>query len=283
MKAHSASSETRSHDNTYGDNPAGGLCFEWPIRRMYASGGYEDQNDLIVSERRIELIVNGTPFLALLALPTHIEELTLGLLISEGIWHARNDLPSVDFDGASGIVRCEGRFDSDALESFAHRRTFDAGRSAAHDSFPLSRCHPIVSLVTAPAARLVELGRSFVERCELFRATGAVHACAVSRGSSIDLFAEDIGRHNAFDKVAGMAIRQGIDLAAAVVLTTCRVSAEIAGKAIVHGVPILASLSAPSALALDQARRFDLTVVGFLRDGRMNVYTAYQRILTENE
>jgi len=92
------------------------------------------------------------------------------------------------------------------------------------------------------------------------------------------VFAEDIGRHNAFDKVVGRAFLDGLALANRFVLTTGRVTAEIVSKAVACGVAMLASRSAVTALAVRLARRFGVTLVGFLRGQRMNVYSGFQRI-----
>jgi FdhD protein len=113
--------------------------------------------------------------------------------------------------------------------------------------------------------------------------TGGVHACGIADAERVLLFAEDVGRHNAFDKVAGMALQHGMDLSQRVALTTGRLSAEIVAKAIAHGVPVLASSSAPTIMGVRWSRRFGMTLVGFLRGGRMNVYTGYQRVAADGE
>ena len=131
-------------------------------------------------------------------------------------------------------------------------------------------------------SQLVARGREFGRQAELYRLTGGVHACGIADTESVLLFAEDVGRHNAFDKVAGMALSCGMDLSQKVALTTGRLSAEIVAKAIAHGVPLLASSSAPTAMGVQWSRRFGLTLVGFLRGKRMNVYTGYQRVVPDD-
>jgi FdhD protein len=137
----------------------------------------------------------------------------------------------------------------------------------------------VESPLVIDAKRLAALGREFGRRGALYRSTGGVHACGVASCGELELFAEDVGRHNAFDKIAGMALQTGTAIADRVVLTTGRLSAEIVSKAISHGVPLLASSSAPSAMGVQWARRFGVTLVGFLRGRRMNVYTGYQRVV----
>ena len=132
------------------------------------------------------------------------------------------------------------------------------------------------------ASQLAALGRAFDRQALLYRMTGGVHACAIADTEKLLLVAEDVGRHNAFDKVAGMALLGGIDVGGKIALTSGRLSAEIVAKAIALGVPVLASFSAPTAMGVQWSRRFNLTLVGFLRGSRMNVYTAYQRVVSDD-
>jgi FdhD protein len=147
----------------------------------------------------------------------------------------------------------------------------------------LAECRPLDSTFALRASQLVGLASEFAKQGVLYRLTGGVHACGIADPGGVRLFAEDVGRHNAFDKVAGMALRAGLELSEKVALTTGRLSAEIVAKAIAHGVPILASSSAPTAMGVQWSRRFGLTLVGFLRGGRLNVYTGYQRVVGDDE
>ena len=265
---------------------ADGPTIDWPIRRWRRSGRPEALQDKVVEERRIELVLNGVPLLAMLALPRDVEALALGFLVSEGLWQDRHRLPEVRFDASTGQVQCSGRFDEDAAESIHRRWTFGTGcggGGTAHDPSRLARCRPIASGLSVRAPDLSTLGREFGRQGLLYRATGGVHACGIAEVGGVLLFAEDVGRHNAFDKVAGMSLLRGMDLSDKIALTTGRLSAEIVGKAIAHGVPILASSSAPTAMGVQWSRRFGLTLVGFLRGGRMNVYTGYQRVVGGDE
>lgn len=258
----------------------------WPIRRFSRSGRHEALGDTVVKEQRIELVLNGAPLLAMLALPRDVEALAIGFLVSEGLWRHRRELPAVRFDPAAGQVHCNGSFDPDAAESMHRRWTFGTGcggGGTARDASLLAECHVIDTPLVIRASRLTALGRAFSRQGRLYRATGGVHACGIADGEKVLLFAEDVGRHNAFDKVAGMALQSGMDLTQRIALTTGRLSAEIVAKAIAHGVPVLASSSAPTAMGVQWSRRFGLTLVGFLRGERFNVYTGYQRVAGDNE
>jgi FdhD protein len=259
---------------------------DWPIRRYERHGQHADLNDKVVREQRIELVLNGTPLLAMLALPRDVEALALGFLVSEGLCPHREQLPKVHFDASAGQVECVGQFDDDAVESIFRRWTLGTGcggGGTARDPSLLAARRPLDSRFSVPASQLVSLGREFRRRGALYRMTGGVHACGIADAERVLLFAEDVGRHNAFDKVAGMALQHGMDLSQRVALTTGRLSAEIVAKAIAHGVPVLASSSAPTIMGVRWSRRFGMTLVGFLRGGRMNVYTGYQRVVADGE
>jgi len=260
------------------------LC--WPIRRYRACQPCEACQDVVVQERRIELVLNGAVLLAMLTLPRDLEALALGFLSSEGLLRDGAPRPQIRFDETAGRLHCTGSFDDEAVESIHRRWTLGTGCGGGgtfRDADRLARCRPVQSDFTVSVAQLTALGRRFQQRGELYRATGGVHACAIASVREILHFAEDVGRHNALDKVIGMALPRGLDFSRYVLLTTGRLSAEIVGKAIAQGVAVLASSSAPTALAVQWAKHFALTLVGFLRGGRLNVYTAYQRVVPSNE
>ncbi len=279
-----------AHDKALSNDPAdrreeheaeaAGQVIEWPIRR-YRSGQQTSLVDKVVREQRIELVVNNAPLLAMLALPRDVEALALGFLVSEGLCPDRDRLPKVHFDPSAGQVRCEGTFDQDAVEGIHRRWMFGTGcggGGTARDPSRLGQCRPLTNRVSLRSSQLAALGRVFGRRGVLYSMTGGVHACAIADVDRVLLFAEDVGRHNAFDKVAGMALETGMDVSDKIALTTGRLSAEIVAKAVAHQIPILASSSAPTAMGVQWARRFGLTLVGFLRGPRMNVYTGYQRV-----
>jgi len=262
------------------------LTVDWPVRRFRRHVKDTALIDQVVREQRIELVLNDTPLLAMLALPRDVEALALGFLVSEGLWRERSRLPEVRYDEPTGRVHCVGRFDDDAVESIFRRWTFGTGcggGGTGRDPSRLEACRPIRSRLTVRFTQLADLGRAFGRRAELYRLTGGVHACAIADAGAILLFAEDVGRHNAFDKVAGMALRDGLDVSEKIALTTGRLSAEIVAKAIAHGVPILASSSAPTAMGVQWSQRFGMTLVGFLRGARLNVYTGYERVIPDGE
>ena len=237
--------------------------------------------DPLATEARIELDVNDGQYqLAFLCLPCELEALAVGFLLGEGALRRREDLAAVEADVAAGRVAVRGDFDADVLEAIFRRWTWGTGCGGGGTGRDLDApAHRAVGPgpVVTPQ-RLRELAGEFHARAELWRRTGGVHACALAGVDGIVVFAEDIGRHNAFDKVVGRAFLDGLTLEERLVLTTGRLTAEIVSKAVACGVAMLASRSAVTALAVRLARRFGVTLVGFLRGQRMNLYSGFQRI-----
>ncbi|MDY6914220.1 MAG: formate dehydrogenase accessory sulfurtransferase FdhD [Planctomycetota bacterium] len=226
--------------------------------------------DEVVVEARIELDVNeGRGQLPLVCSPCDVEALAVGLLLSDGAIRHRQDLHAAEYFPAENKVAVLGDFDESVLKDMQLHRVQACG-AAAH-TFTGS------GLRLSPQ-QLLALAEQFDRRMDLWRRTGGVHACALAEADGIVLFAEDIGRHNAFDKVMGKAFLEGIDVADRLVLTTCRLSGTIVTKAVACGVCMLASGSAVTHLAVELAEKAGLTLVGFLRDGRMNVYADRRRI-----
>lgn len=253
---------------------------ECPIRR-FEDGVGRSAADRVIHEARIELNVNdGQLRLAMLCLPIDLEALAVGFLAGEGALKDPADLDRVQWLPESGQVLLDGDFDADVLENIRTRWAWGTGCGGGGTSRDMNA--PARGTVGAGPAvtpdQLLTLAEQFRRKTTLWRQTGGVHACALAEATGIALFAEDIGRHNAFDKVNGRAFLDRVDLADKIMLATGRLTAEIVSKAVSCRVPMLVSRSAVTSLAVDLARRFGLTLVGFLRGRRMNVYTGYQRV-----
>ncbi len=254
---------------------------EQPIRR-YKAGKAEALNDTIITETRIELDINdGEHRMAMLCLARDLEALAVGFLWSEGVLRSRADLHEVKMQLDTGRVFVRGDFDADAMEGLANRWTWGTGCGSGGTSRDLDK--PIYSPAapgpTISPDQLLTLSKSFDKKAELWQQTGGVHACALGGADGLILFAEDVGRHNAFDKIVGQSLLDNIPLADKFMLTTGRLSAEIVSKAVACKIPILASRSSVTALAVDLAKRFNITLVGFARASRLNVYTGFDRIV----
>ena len=263
--------------------PSDGLIQDCPIRR-FEDGQPKAMVDKVITEARIQLDINdGKHTLAMLCLPHDLESLAVGFLIGEGALRNRSDLRDVSVNIENNKVSLSGDLDEDALEAMANRWTWGTGCGSGGTGRDLDS--PAFGRVgqglTVGPNKLIELAKTFTGKADMWKSTGGLHACALADTEKIILFAEDVGRHNAFDKIMGKAFLDEIDVADKMVLMTGRLSAEIVSKAVACGLSMLVSRSAVTALGAKLAGRFGLTLVGFLRGKRLNVYTGFDRIVAD--
>lgn len=258
--------------------------------------GPQVRHDRVVTEEPLEVRACGPgqaprPITVTMRTPGHDFELAVGFLRTEGIIRAPSDVRSVQYcDLAPGhpqlynivTVRLGRRIDDDAS-----RRTLVASSSCglcgteslerlAVDLEPI----PLDRGLTVGADMLVSLPDRLRAHQATFDKTGGLHAAGLfSAGGDALVVREDVGRHNAVDKVIGRCtLDRRADLLDHVLVVSGRTSFEIVQKAAMAAIPVVASVSAPSSLAVEAAERFGITLVGFVRDGRANVYAHPSRI-----
>lgn len=256
-----------------------------PIRR-FSSGRFASTADDVISETRIELDINdGQLTLAMLCLPQDLEAMAIGFLRGEGVLSKAAEVREIKVTQPENKVLVRGDFDAEALEAVRLRWTWATGCGAGGTGRDLSGeiYKPVGQGPVIHPDKLLGMMADFHHKTSLWRQTGGVHACALADTERIILFAEDVGRHNAFDKIMGMATMDNIPLEDKLALTTGRLSAEIVSKAVACRLSVLVSRGAVTDLAAELARRFGLTLVGFARGRRLNVYTGYQRIACQED
>jgi FdhD protein len=255
----------------------------------YQAGRLDAAQDKVAVEEPLEIRLRGEPFQVLMRLPGWEKELTLGFLYTEGIVRNLNEVGTIQFCGAATDPILPPNVVDVQLTDVAWER-----RGRRHLEVSYSSCGVCaketlreICRATPPvgpgfminAAALLELmGRMYREQT-VFQETGGTHGVALATPEGAwFLLAEDVGRHNAMDKVIGRALLQGRDLSGMVALLSGRISFEMALKAIRAGIPILAAVSAPTSLALNLAQELNLTLVGFARNRRLNIYTHSHRL-----
>jgi FdhD protein len=246
----------------------------------------ERTNDLVAAEAPVEIRIETTPIAVLMRTPGHDEDLVRGFALTEGIAVHPHEVLAVTSVGADhddarftiefapGIRVDPERFRRNLYATSScgvcGKASIDAVRIAAKALPP----GPVIA-----ATDLHELAGSMRAAQEGFDATGGLHAAALFEPDGTMLaIREDIGRHNAVDKTIGAVAGQRWPLDGLVLFVSGRVSFEIVQKAAVAGVPIVAGISAASSLAIDLADELGMTVVGFVRDGSINVYSKPERI-----
>jgi FdhD protein len=261
---------------------------EFPMWR-YRKGRVAAARDRVAVEEPLEIRINGEPFQVLMRLPGWEKELALGFLYTEGIVRDLDEVTTVHFCGTGTDPLLPPNVVDVILTETALAR-----RGRRHLEVSYSSCGlcakeavseicqtvpKVSSRLTIPVAALLSLMGRLQESQAIFQETGGTHAVALaSPDGRVFIPAEDVGRHNAMDKVIGRAVLTGQDLTGLVALLSGRLSFEMALKAIRAGIPILAAVSAPTSMALELAQELELTTAGFVREGRMNIYTHPQRV-----
>jgi FdhD protein len=252
--------------------------------RKVKEAGYFDQTDLIVREKAITIYVNFEELATVVCSPSYLVYMAVGFLCSEGILRNRQDLKDITVEEDKGLVYVEVNEYEQKLAGKVFLKRYITpccGRSRASFYFSTDAllCKTVVSDVRIPASKVRSLAEELEERSKLFRRTGGVHSAALAVDYEILIFQEDIGRHNTLDKIMGQCFLDEIPFDDKVIIFSGRVSSEILLKAAKMGVPILVSRSAPTDLALNLAEDLGITVVGFARGEKFNIYTHRQRVL----
>lgn len=249
--------------------------------RKITAAGHVDQHDVVVRETAITLYLNNTELVTLVCSPTNLRELCYGFLFAEGIITKTGDVTGFSTSTSDGLVWIETREPATAGNNFLKRHVASCcGRTRASFYFVNdTSISPVNSDIRISPAAINALTGEVERRSMLFAATGGAHGAALSDGNDILAFFEDVGRHNTLDKLAGWCLLQGIPARDKILFFTGRVSSEIAIKTARMGVPVIVSRSAPTDLGLELAGQLGVTVVGFARGNRMNVYTRCDRVI----
>jgi FdhD protein len=259
----------------------------------WINGTAHSLQDSLAAEEPLEIRVNGTPLTVTMRTPGHDLELAAGFLLTEGIVESREQLAEVRASAADATRKSnvvEVRLRDSEFEPGEMQRNFFAASSCGicgKASIEASRHRglraPDRDFRISPKV-LCRLPEVFRAGQAVFNRTGGLHAAALfdAEGNLIEL-REDIGRHNAFDKLVGWALLKGmVPLSQHVMLVSGRGGFEIVQKALAAGIPVVASVSAPSSLAVKLARELGLTLTGFLRGERFVVYSGEFRCVSES-
>jgi FdhD protein len=245
------------------------------------AGHIEEIADQVASEIGFTLVVNDREIVTLLCTPVDLDVMAVGFLLSEGILDKRDSLLDLEVDEKKFTVRASLKNLPDNIDDTFHTKTVTSGcgrgitftDTASLKDLPANR-----SAIRITAEEIQNLMKEFRSVSELFMKTGGVHSAALADTGKIHLFAEDIGRHNAADKLIGKAFLSEIPVEDKILLTSGRISGEIITKAIRNRIPIIISRTAPTCMSITNAEDHGITLVGFARGNRMNIYTHPQRI-----
>jgi FdhD protein len=257
---------------------------DYPVQRWRGTA-HVDGAERVAEEVPVSLVFNGLPHVVMMASPVDLPDFALGFCLSEGILKAREELHAVEvLPVGEGL---EVRMDIDLMRflPLEEQRRNLAGRSSCGlcgtETIEQAVRHP-PAVGPGPRVTGAALDRAFdslSSRQALNALTGAVHAAAwATPAGEVRIVREDVGRHNALDKLIGALAREGERFDDGVALITSRASFEMAQKAATVGITVLAAISAPTGLAIRLAQETGLTLIGFARPGQHNVYAGPQRI-----
>lgn len=210
--------------------------------------------DQVIVEYDLAVFVNGEHFVDMLCTPRDLECLVYGHLFAEGVIRKKGDVQAISISEHRADVKLE----SDA---------------------PIEGAIELQKNIVLTVDAIFEAVGSFHDRSELFAATGGVHNCQLHHADGRKIFMEDLGRHNAADKALGRALLEEWDLSQAYMISSGRVPKYMAQKAINTGISLIISKSPPTDQSVELARAHNLTLCGFVRGRRMNIYSGPERVL----
>jgi len=253
-----------------------------PILRL-TEAGKSTTDDVVVREFPLTIILNNQELVTLLCSPKNLDYLAIGFLSSEGLLKSKDEIKKIMVDDRRGVARVETEESNKQAGELLFKRliTSGCGRGASfYSATDVGGQVKVESQVRISALEVFELVREFQHRSQIFRTTGGVHSAALCDTKSILIFSEDIGRHNAIDKIFGECILKDIPTDDRIIVTSGRVSSEILLKAAKRNIPLLISKSAPTDLGVKLANDLGVTLIGFVRGERMNVYSNDWRIVS---
>lgn len=237
-----------------------------------------EEEDTVVSEYPFTIFINGEEFITLLCSPKSLKYLIIGFLNSEGFINCISDIVDIKIDEEKGISYVKIKNENSLIEKLYGKRTITSGCGKGTlfynvlDSFKSKKIKNKIPITLDEIKALI---KDFSKNSELFISTGGVHSCALCSNNEMLIFDEDIGRHNALDKVLGRALIENIPLIDKVLLVSGRISSEMLIKTAKREIPVLVSRAAPTSLAVELARQLNITLIGFARGEKMNIYSNF--------
>lgn len=243
-------------------------------------GVSEKKESWITEEVPLTIEVNGKELATLLASPCDLKDLTVGFLFTAGLIQGIDSVTSLVIDQerwkASILIPQEG-----LPEEMVFKRIYTSGCGKGvifHNPFDLIQRVELPFGFGVEGRRITEIMRAFLIGSPEYRETGGVHSAALADREKILIFKEDIGRHNALDKVVGEALSKGIDFSDKMMFTSGRISSEIMSKILRCRVPLLVARGAPTNQSVKLAREINLTLIGFARGSRMSIFSGEERV-----
>lgn len=244
--------------------------------QQFKSGQWQRIDSEIIVEAPVSLTINGEVWLAFMCTPVDLEAMVAGFLFNEGLIQSKGEIASIRVCPTGDNIDV---WLSHSLEKPANwRRT--SGCTGGVTAAEGEKLTPqLFDSFLLPPQQVCNLIEQLFDSQDLYRKSGGVHTSALSDGQKILVVAEDIGRHNTLDKIAGRCLLDGIIPARRILLTTGRVSSEMLQKAARLGAAVVISRTSPSSLSIKMAEKWGITLIGYARRNQFNVYAHPERIL----
>jgi len=235
----------------------------------------------IAVEAPVNLYVNGQHAVTLFSLPTQLKELGIGWLLSQAIARSIDEIISVQVKENNVKISCNGKVET-RMKTAKTMRIVDSSCGSTIEDFLF-----LIDRMTKPfassdyvvkAEEILQFVKVLNEKSALFKLTGGTHSAAIFHEEKLGAFAEDIGRHNAVDKVIGAAAEKKVEFSKCVIVSSGRQPANMVLKAARVGIPIVASIAGPVYSGVDVAIKTGVTLICFVRGQRMNVYSYPERV-----
>jgi len=260
----------------------------FPVRRLnIKTDEVEETSDRVVSEIPIRIMINETNYATIFCTPTNLRDLVAGHLLSEGLVDSFREITSVKIDESSQCrvtVASEKSVQEKLAMITPFTRIITSG-CGAEIPWPFTKLkdrlgfRKVTSRLETTASFIIDAVRNLNAKASIYRQTGGVHASALCSKDGVELaFAEDVGRHNAIDKVIGMGAERDCKFDETFAVSTGRLSGDIVLKIARVGIPIVASISSVLSSGVEVAEATGVTLIGFARGNKMNVYTYPGRV-----
>jgi FdhD protein len=253
--------------------------------RQWRDGQVQERAEQIVEETPVVLVYNGIPHVVMMATPADLEDFIVGFSITEELIRTATDLGDIKVVRYGQGIEVQATVPPECEAVIATRSRRLTGRTGCGicgtDSIDavLKTLHPVSQGTTVARPAIEAALDSLTKQQQLNAAAGTVHAAAwARRDGTVELVREDVGRHNALDKLIGALLRRGVTPHDGFVIVTSRASFEMVQKTTVLGAPLLVAISGPTGLAVRLAEQAGLTLVGFARRDRLTVYTHPERL-----
>lgn len=245
------------------------------IIQKYKSEEIIEVEDIVVTEYPFTIFLNEKEFITLLCSPKSLENLVIGFLYSEGIIKSISDIENINIDEENGYAYVKLSSLSKFVEKLYGKRIITTGcgkGSIYYNALDSLKCKNSTSKLDINYESLLNTMNLFNKQSELFLETGGVHSVGLVKEDKVLFFEEDIGRHNALDKIIGNCLKNNISIYDKVLITSGRITSEIVLKCAKLGIGYIVSRSAPTNLAIDTGKKLNIEIIGFARGNKLNIY-----------